>query len=434
MTGKPCVGYTLLCYAGSDRNPTLIDMLGRVVHEWPISGSSGVMLPGGSLLGSKRPRGAVDPNVPLGPPPPPPRPASGGRRQGPPPNPLAQDTVEFVQVSWDGTEEWSFSGWDDDGTGTMMSRQHHGSQREGNPVGYYAPGANYVDKGRTLILAHKNVNVPRISDLEVVDDVVYEVSWDGTLTGFVWLCSDHFDQIGFDESAKQVLRTGPHADARPACFDWVHLNAVTMLGKNRWYDEEHDERFHPENFMICARTANFIAIVSRATGDIVWKAGPDFIEGTPEHALGQFVGQHHAHIIPAGLPGEGNVLVFDNGGQSGFGGSGRFPRYTRDYSRVIEFNPITFEMVWEYRQETGKNKFFSHFISSAQRLPNGNTLIDEGAKGRVFEVTRAKETVWEYIAPKNDADRNDVYRAFRIAPEWVPDNPAGYTEWRHLYK
>lgn len=434
MTGKPCVGYTLVCYAGSEQNPILIDMLGRVIHKWPISGAPGVMLSSGSLLGSKRSRGAVDPNVPSDLPPPPPRPVSGGGRRGPPPNPLAQETVEFVQVAWDGTEEWSFSGWDDGGTGTMMSRQHHDCQREGNPVGYYVPGTDHFNEGKTLILAHKNVSVPGISDLGLVDDVVYEVAWDGTLTGFSWLCSDHFDQIGFDESAKQVLRTGPHADAPPAGFDWVHLNSVSLLGKNRWYDQENDERFHPDNLMICARTANFVAIVSRATGDIVWKVGPDFVRGTPEHRLGQFVGQHHAHVIPMGLPGAGNVLVFDNGGQSGFGGPSRFPRYTRDYSRVVEFDPLTFQIVWEYRAVGDDGQFFSHFISSAQRLPNGNTLIDEGARGRIFEVTPEKETVWQFLASANAAGRNEAYRAFRIPPEWVPGNPSGYAEWQRLYK
>ena len=63
------------------------------------------------------------------------------------------------------------------------------------------------------------------------------------------------------------------------------------------------------------------------------------------------------------------------------------------------------------------------FISSAQRLPNGNTLITEGSDGRVFEVTREHEIVWEYICPYRTAENgkmNFVYRAYRAPYEWVP--------------
>ena len=45
------------------------------------------------------------------------------------------------------------------------------------------------------------------------------------------------------------------------------------------------------------------------------------------------------------------------------------------------------------------SKFYSSYISSAQRLPNGNTLITEGSDGRLIEVTKEHEIVWEYINP-----------------------------------
>jgi len=161
--------------------------------------------------------------------------------------------------------------------------------------------------------------------------------------------------------------------------------------------------------------------------------GPDFSVGTPEHNLGQFVGQHHAHMIPAGLPGEGNILVLDNGGRSGYGGSGGYPRYIRKYSRVIEFNPLTLEVVWQYGAEGGDEMFFSPNMGSAQRLPNGNTLITDGANGRVFEVTPDKDIVWEFIPPIIGKKDNAIYRAYRVPPEWVPGNPAGYQEWPRYF-
>ena len=65
-----------------------------------------------------------------------------------------------------------------------MARAHHDYQREGNPVGYYAPELEpKTDGGNTLILAHKNVHNPNISDKPLLDDVIIEVDWEGILYG-----------------------------------------------------------------------------------------------------------------------------------------------------------------------------------------------------------------------------------------------------------
>jgi hypothetical protein len=68
------------------------------------------------------------------------------------------------------------------------------------------------------------------------------------------------------------------------------------------------------------------------------------------------------------------------------------------------------------------NRFYSPFISSAQRLPNGNTLITEGSGGRIIEVTAGHEIVWEYISPYwgKMLKVNMIYRAYRLPYEWVP--------------
>jgi hypothetical protein len=67
--------------------------------------------------------------------------------------------------------------------------------------------------------------------------------------------------------------------------------------------------------------------------------------------------------------------------------------------------------------------FFSQFISSAQRQPNGNTLICEGANGRIFEVTPGGEIVWEYVNPfANERGRirtNQVFRAAKVSESWL---------------
>ena len=74
---------------------------------------------------------------------------------------------------------------------------------------------------------------------------------------------------------------------------------------------------------------------------------------------------------------------------------------------------------------TDASKFYSSYISSAQRLPNGNTLITEGSDGRLIEVTPDHEIVWEYINPYFNTilgqfTNNMVYRAYRVPYEWIP--------------
>ncbi|MFC1991686.1 DUF1566 domain-containing protein [Chloroflexota bacterium] len=417
LQGEPWLGYTLISPAGINQAAFLIDMSGQIVNEWSINGNPAKMLQDGSLLGSMRTRKGQAASINQ-------QSALGGKD--------FPDVIEFVQVSWVGQKEWSFSDWDMDDTGIMMSRQHHDFQREGNPTGYFSPGQDFIVQGKTLILARENKFIPKMSIKELESDVIYEVDWEGNFTGFEWHAIDHFDEMGFDESARKAIYDGLTYDEDKDSADWLHINSMSLLGQNHWYDETQDERFNPANIIISSRNANFIAIVSRTTEEIVWRTGPDFSAGTSEHGLGQFVGQHHAHMIPNGLPGQGNILVFDNGGRSGYGGQTGYPRNIRHYSRVLEFNPVTLEIVWQYGSESGEDQFFSRNISSAQRLPNGNTLITDGTNGRIIEVTPGKEKVWEFNAPASDSGNNAIYRAYRIPPEWVPDNPSGYVEWSTL--
>ena len=102
----------------------------------------------------------------------------------------------------------------------------------------------------------------------------------------------------------------------------------------------------------------------------------------------------------------------------------------RDYSRVLEIDPVAMEIVWQcrpmdlgYPQPFVADHFYSCYISSAQRLPNGNTLITEGSDGRLLEVTPEHEIVWEYISPYFGSvgiKTNMVYRAYRYPYDYVP--------------
>jgi arylsulfotransferase ASST len=418
-------GYTI--FQAASVGALLIDMNGREVQLWQgLQGFPNKLLPGGQVFGSTGERNP---------------------RHG------AQDQLDLVQVDWDGRVVWRFDRLEhisDPGEAPRwMARQHHDYQRQGNPVGYYVPGQEpLIDRGNTLVLVHENVSDPRISEWPLLDDKIVEVDWSGKVV-WQWRPVEHFDELGFDAEARAALRRNPNVRAPGGSAlggpnpqaggtgDWLHINSLSVLGPNRWYDAG-DERFHPDNIIWDAREANIIAIVSKASGKIVWKLGPRYDGSDAERRLGWIIGQHHAHLIPRGLPGAGNLLVFDNGGWAGYGA----PTPTapdglkvvqRDHSRVLELDPTTLQIVWQYTpKEAGlvvpldAARFYSPFISSAQRLPNGNTLITEGSDGRIFEVTPGHETVWEYISPywrQGPLHLNLVYRAYRAPYEWVPQRP-----------
>lgn len=128
--------------------------------------------------------------------------------------------------------------------------------------------------------------------------------------------------------------------------------------------------------------------------------------------------QHHHHQLPGG-----NILIFDNGSFR--------PASSVPYSRVLEIDPATQCVVWEY-QDTPPQNFYSPYMSNAQRLHNGNTLISEGTFGRIFEVTPDKEVVSDYVVPyfyelhegsvpdSSAGLQNAIFRAYRYARDEVP--------------
>jgi hypothetical protein len=390
-------GYTVLSPLATQA-VLVIDMNGNVVKRWDgfnnSAGGPARVLPGGFVVA-----------------------ASGAR-------PPHQESLELIQRDFEGNVVWRFSRNEEiktrEGTTTWSARQHHDWQRDSFPAGYYSPQITpAVDAGTTLVLTHTERTQPNVADKLLEDDRLIEVSWKGDIV-WQWVASDHIDAMGFAPDARSAIKAARAFNEARGSFDWLHINSATYVGPNRWFDQG-DKRFAPNNVIISSREASLLAIVGR-DGSIVWRLGPDFNQSKELRAIRQIIGQHHAHLIPKGLPGEGNLLVFDNGGASGYGfanpiapdGVGAFARST---SRVLEINPVTLELVWFYTNP----RFFSTNISGAQRLPNGNTLITAGAGGRMFEVTREGAIVWEYMYPlfgQNGA--NAVYRAYRIPYAWIP--------------
>lgn len=412
-TEKAYGGYTI--YQAAGQGALLIDMNGKEVQLWEgLSGFPNKILPGGYVLGSRGQRSA---------------------KHG------VQDEVDLVQVDWEGNVVWSFDKneyVEDPGEAPRwMARQHHDYQRQGSSTGYYSPDQTpETNKGNTLILTHENVINAEISEKVLLDDKIIEVDWDGNIV-WEWRPNEHFEEMGFGEAAKNILYRDPNY--RPSgggMGDWLHINTMSTLGKNKWY-EEGDERFHPDNIIWDSRESNIVAIISKETGKIVWRLGPDYDSSEELKKIGWIIGPHHAHMIPNGLPGAGNILIYDNGGWGGYGApnptapTGRM-NAKRDYSRVLEIDPVTLEVIWQYTPaEAGfitpldSYRFYSPFVSSAQRLPNGNTLITEGSDGRLMEVTADHQLVWEYISPYffkgGSLDKmNMVYRAYRVPYSWIP--------------
>jgi hypothetical protein len=96
---------------------------------------------------------------------------------------------------------------------------------------------------------------------------------------------------------------------------------------------------------------------------------------------------------------------------------------------VLEIDPISLKVVWQYTPSEAGCKlpdrfywFYSPLISSAQRLPNRNTMITIGSAGIIIEVTPDHDVVWECISPffLKELNSNLIYRAYRVPYDWVP--------------
>ncbi len=403
---KCASGYTI--FQAREHGAMLINMNGKEEKLWKnLRGCPNKMLPNGHVLGQLGERDA---------------------KNG------FQEEKNLVEVDWNGNVVYEFNKWElvlnENNENQWIARQHHDFQREGNPVGYYSPELEFETKNpKHLILVHRDVKDEGISKFPLLDDSIIEVDSEQHVI-WEWNAHEHFNEMGFSETQKRIISKAPNM--HPEGFgDWIHINSMSEIGPNKNYNEGHKE-FHPNNIIVSSREANLIFIIDKKTKKIVWKIGPNYEQKRENNDI-MVIGCHHPHIIPKGLPGAGNLLVFDNGGWAGYGleslsSENGNKNVHRDYSRVLEINPITFEIIWEhtaasqgYEMPFDASKFYSPYVGSAQRLINGNTLICEGSDGRLIEATKEHEIVWEYISPywgkKNNV--NQVYRAYRVPYDWV---------------
>lgn len=244
-------------------------------------------------------------------------------------------------------------------------------------------------------------------------DAILEIRQTGLTTGAVvweWHMMDHVVQ-DFDSSQANFGVVADHPELLDINFppkvvstgDWNHLNAVS-------YDPVRDlvvinSPFQEEFWCIdhsttSAEAAGHTGGARGMGGDFVYRWGNPqaYRAGTPSDQKLFF--QHGTHVIPQGLQGAGNILVFNNRAGTPAG---------LDYSAVEELQlPASFTPpphgtawgpsgpVWEYKAPV-PTTFYSSNVSSARRLPNGNTLICKGNGGWLFEITSAGQMVWEYF-------------------------------------
>jgi hypothetical protein len=219
----------------------------------------------------------------------------------------------------------------------------------------------------------------------VVFDALQRLSADGQLLDR-WYTYDHLEELRrwHEPSSLDVQAT----NRSPKKYDYYHLNSVKLLPENPL--GKSDQRFQKGNLLICLRNVNLIAILDKETMRVVWGYGPEQLDWP-----------HMPVMLPTG-----NILIFDNG-------------IHRKYSRVLEINPLSKEIVWSYGAP-GQG-FFSALRGSAQRLSNGNTLICESDKGHVFEVDLAGSIVWEFWNPDmKESSRRAIYRMLRFSAESLP--------------
>jgi len=202
------------------------------------------------------------------------------------------------------------------------------------------------------------------------------------------LLEGEVDPETWEPTTKRAKMLKAEIDAWPLRYDQFHLNTITVLPPNPL--EAVDTRFQRGNLLICFRNINQIAILHGDTKEILWVWGAKHLDWP-----------HHPTMVESG-----NILVFDNGTK-------------RKHTRILELNPVTLEIEWEYVADPPED-FYTPEKGSAHRFPNGNTLICEGDMGRAFEITRDGRIVWEWLNPALKGKRREqLYRMDRYRPEIV---------------
>lgn len=174
--------------------------------------------------------------------------------------------------------------------------------------------------------------------------------------------------------------------------DFLHSNSVEWMRRPAL--AEKNPIYALRNVLLSVRKQNLLLIVDWDRKKIVWFWGQGVLDN-----------QHDASVLDGG-----NILLFDNG-------------LRRGWSRILEIDPLSREIVWEYGAAPAE-RFHSRGRGSVQRLPNGNTLISVSDDGYAIEVSPTRQIVWEFRNPNLVSKPDGKHRT----PIWLRRYPQHWLE------
>ena len=443
---KAYQGYTLFSGGGKSY---LIDMEGYVINQWNL-GTNPRLLDNGNLLDATK----ADPSGFTG----------------------------WKELDWSGNTIWSYT----------EKRSNYFPHHDWTRI-YNKKLKAYT----TLYIANKNLtkaqalaagaNPNNVQDTVVQMDAIVEVDMSGNIV-WEWWFFDHVVQ-DYDATKPNYVGSGKKISDYPGRLninltgvplrkDWLHCNSID-------YNEDLDQIVincvagefyiidHGNTFIVGDPVASIKAAATSA-GDFLYRFGDPARYGqgnapsigsnwtTSTTGNKQIGGAHDVHWIKSGLPGAGNIQIFNNGEYL-------YERTSQSY--IFEVNPyynskkvntgayvnppdagyytwvypnndamkqnkfISNQVVWIYNSKNDQS-FFSTIGGSEQRLPNGNTLICSDTQGHLFEVTygdaaTSPQVVWEYISPVTSdgiktiiTDQYPMYNSVFRCLRYSADHPA----------
>ena len=243
------------------------------------------------------------------------------------------------------------------------------------------------DNGDIYAVINKKRDFPLYSSAEaIMDNVILILTSEGEIKKEISFAEVFpHDSVLLEAARNQENKV--HISKRNI-WDIFHTNSLELIERDVFYTDSSgaaQKLFKKGDLLFCMRHTNIIGVMDIEKERVTWSWG-----------LGELDYPHHPTLLE-----NGNILIFDNG-------------FQRQYSRVIEINPLSEAIEWEYSADRPKS-FYSSSRGSSQRLANGNTIIVESNKGHVFEITRDGTIVWDFYNPKvKENKRAAIYRMRRV--------------------